>query len=116
MAAESGVPGPAGGRAGLLAGQTQGDAGAVHRLQVAAIRRRRRCLSTGVLGWAADTDRWGERKRESVRCEGGEGENEEEEKVLLQPPAALMKQEMCNTLECYISSRLVQTVPTWHDL
>lgn len=67
VAAESGVPGPPGGWAGLLAGETQGDAGTVHCLQVAGIRRRRCRVFTGVRGWAAETDRRGEIERETVR-------------------------------------------------
>lgn len=37
VAAEPGVPGPTGGRAGLLAGQTQRDTLTVHSLQVAGL-------------------------------------------------------------------------------
>lgn len=53
MAAEAGVPGPTGGRAGLLAGQTQRDATTVNCLQVAWTGRWR--LQTGVFFQAAET-------------------------------------------------------------
>lgn len=53
MAAEAGVPGPAGGRAGLLARQTQRDATTVNCLQVAWTGWWR--LQTGVFFQAAET-------------------------------------------------------------
>lgn len=56
MAAESSVPGPTGGWAGLMAGQTQRHAATVHCLQVAGLWRwLLRYYFTGVLFPPAET-------------------------------------------------------------
>lgn len=72
VAAESGVPGSTGGRAGLLAGQAQGDAVTADRLQKAGAGGR--LLLTGVLLLAAETQTdeeavalWGNRPRHTLQ-------------------------------------------------